>query len=257
MISIKKYFPFFIFLLFSSFLSAQEIQNSSLPSSIDHSAFSVLLQKFVNKKGLVDYKELKKDQNSIQALDLYISDLSKIDGLNLESVNERMAYWLNLYNALVIQRILKSYPVQSVLQIPRFFDEPRYSLKSFPDEKVSLLDIEKTVFLERFNDPRIQLARINGAIGSAPFSQEAYQGETLNAKLDQVTTVFLTHPSKVSYDPKKSTLYVSPVFLWFEKFFTRWATSPTDFIRKKLPNLPPNTKIQFLGYDWKLNDARN
>lgn len=248
----------FLFLFFFSFsiTSAQEVQKAALSLFIDHSVFSELLKKFVNKRGMVDYKAFKRDEQALKTLTAYTNDLMKIDGLKLEPAEERMSYWLNLYNALIVQKILKHYPVPSVLQIPHFFDEPRYEMKSFPGEKLSLLDLEKKVFLEQFTDPRLHLARVNGAIGSAPLFPEAYQAPILDKKLEEASMTFFTDSAKISYDSKKSILYVSPLFLWFEKSFLVWGVSSGHFIRKRLPNLPPTAKIEFSGFDWKLNDAK-
>jgi len=249
-----------VFLLFLMFITSAVFASSSpekvFLNSIDHSVFSDLLKKFVNKRGSVDYKSLKRDKEALNRLNSYISDLMQIDGLNLEPAEERIAYWLNLYNALVIQAVLKYYPIPSVLQIPHFFDEPRYEMKSFPKEKLSLLDIETKVFVDRFNDPRVHLAKVNAAIGSAPLFQEAYQAITLDKQLESATMTFLNDPSKIYYDQKKLTLYVSPLFLWFNESFERWAVSNFDFIRKRISPLPLSSKLQFSGFDWRLNDVK-
>ncbi len=256
----RKIFSSIVFLLFLMFVTSVVFASSSpekaLSNSIDHSVFSDLLKKFVNKRGSVDYKSLKRDKEALNRLSSYVSDLMQIDGLNLEPAEERMAYWLNLYNALVIQAVLKYYPIPSVLQISHFFDEPRYEIKSFPKEKLSLLDIEAKVFVERFNDPRVHLAKVNAAIGSPPLFQEAYQAVTLDKQLESATMTFLNDPSKIYYDPKKSTLYVSPLFLWFDESFEQWAISNFDFIRKRIAPLPLLTKFQFSGFDWRLNDVK-
>src|SRR5215467_14207013 len=136
-----------------SFLSiAQELPSSEIPASIapiDHSVFTEILKRYVNKKGFFDYRTFKREKDYQVQLNDYLDDLMKIDGASLEKDGDRMAYWLNLYNGLVIKEVTKRYPVQTVAQIPNFFSEPRYEMASFPEKKISLLDIEQ-YFREKF-----------------------------------------------------------------------------------------------------------
>lgn len=230
----------------------------ALTDPIDHSVFGDILEKFVSKNsGLVDYRTFKRNKESIQKLDNYVQDMLKIDGFALEPLEERKAYWINLYNALVLKDIIHHYPIQMVAEIPHFFDDKRYEMAAFKDEKVSLLDIEQKVFVERMNDPRTHLARVNGAISGPIFSQEAFRSSTINKKLEEVTISFLTDSSKNFYDGRRNMFFVSPIFLWFQEHFGRWEFSNRVFIQKRLQGLPPNFRLEYMGFDWKLNDTRN
>lgn len=223
---------------------------------ISHKVFSQILQKYVNKQGLVDYSGLKRDKDAQANLKAYLDDLMKIDGSELEPVTERMAYWLNLYNGLVIQEVLKNYPVQTVSQIPHFFDGQRYEIAGFnAGKKVSLLDIEG-YFHDRFNEPRLHLMRVNGALSSPPMMREAYEGPTIERKLEDQTTAFLKDTLKNNYDARHGVFLISPLFLWFQEDFERYAISPEAFVTRRV-NMPPNTRIQYMGFDWKLNDTKN
>lgn len=238
-----------------------ELQPESKPNitdPIDHYVLSEILKKFVSKNsGLVDYRTFKRDKESIQKLDAYVADLIKIDGFALEPIQERKAYWLNLYNALVLKEIIHRYPVNMTAEIPHFFDDKRYELASFKGEKVSLLDLEQRVFCDRLNDPRTHLARVNGAVSGPIFSQEAFQGLTVDKKLDEITIAFLTDSSKNFYDSRRNIFFVSPLFLWFQEHFGRWEFSNRFFIQKRLQGLPANFRMEYMGFDWKLNDTRN
>ncbi|MBF0491305.1 MAG: DUF547 domain-containing protein [Deltaproteobacteria bacterium] len=242
---------FFIFSLCFSFpVLAQE--KLVLPNPIDHSAFSQILKKYISKIGLVDYRSLKRDKEALAVLNGYCEDLSKIDIFVLEPVQERMAALLNLYNALVLREVLKFYPVQNTSQIPHFFEEARYALAGF-EKKMSLLDIEN-LFHERFNDPRHNLARVNASIAGPIFLQEAFNSKNLEKQLEEVTARFINDPSKVSYDARRNVVGTSPLFLWFEEDFKRYSMSLRGFLSSRIPvNL--STKVEFGGYDWRLNDT--
>ncbi|GEM_PF-2747656 len=238
-----------------------ELQAESKPrilDPIDHSVFSEILKKFVNKNsGLVDYRSFRRDKEFMQKLDAYVNDLAKIDGFALEPAQERKAYWLNLYNAIVLNEIIHHYPVNLTAEINHFFDGKHYEIGAFKGEKVSLLDLEQKVFIDRFNDPRMHLARVNGAISGPIFSQEAFQSVTVDKKLDEITLSFLTDSSKNFYDARRNIFFVSPLFLWFQEHFGRWEHSNRFFIQKRLQGLPLNFRLEFMGFDWKLNDTRN
>lgn len=256
------------FLLIPVFLQAQqvnpvnyELQPESkphIPDPINHYVFSDILKKFVNKNsGLVDYRTFKRDKEFIQKLDDYVADLIKIDGFALEPVQERKAYWLNLYNALVLKEIIHHYPINLSAEINHFFDDKRYNIAAFKGEKVSLLDLEQKVFVDRLNDPRTHLARVNGAISGPIFLQEAFQSVTVDKKLDEITLAFLTDSTKNFYDARRHIFFVSPLFLWFQEHFGRWEHSNRFFIQKRLMGLPMNFRMEYMGFDWKLNDTRN
>lgn len=255
---VSFYFLFFFLILgFSSGLYSQESRPAAISAPLDHSIFSGLLKRFVNKYGLVDYAAFKKDKDAVALLNSYLDDLMKIDGLALEPVEERKAYWLNLYNGLVLREILKHYPIQTVTQVQHFFDEQRYELAAFKGEKLSLIDLEQRVFVERFNDPRLHLIRVNGAMSAPPLLQEAFQSRDLDKKLEELTLAFLLDPVRNFYDQRTNTLFASPLFLWFDKHFMIWNVSPRVFIHQRLRGLPLSFKLAFMGYDWKLNDAKN
>ena len=80
--------------------------------SFDHSAFDALLRKYV-KDGMVDYKGLLKDR---AALDGYLKALAGADEKQLEGASkaEKLAFFINAYNAITLERILDHYPVKSI-----------------------------------------------------------------------------------------------------------------------------------------------
>lgn len=74
---------------------------------VDHSAYDRLLKKYVNEKGLVNYKGFKSEE---KVFNDYLAMLSKNPPAASWSKNEQMAYWINAYNAYTIRLILDHYP---------------------------------------------------------------------------------------------------------------------------------------------------
>ena len=117
---------------------AKENVNQDM-ASVNHSAFDKLLKKNVSNKGKVDYAAFVKDKS---ALEDYITSLTKINPTKL-SKNEQTAYWINAYNASVIDKVVRNYPTKSILKIDggKAFDA--ILPNKFNGESLSLNDIEK------------------------------------------------------------------------------------------------------------------
>ncbi|MCE9624230.1 MAG: DUF547 domain-containing protein, partial [Deltaproteobacteria bacterium] len=133
------------------------------PVYLNHEVFSDILEKFVTKSGWVDYRELKRDKEATEQLDSYVRDLMALNPSTLADPNDRLAAWLNLYNAMVMREILKVYPVDNLLKIPNFFGLPRFKVG---DKNLSLLDVEEVIFRQELQEPRTVFARVNGASSS-------------------------------------------------------------------------------------------
>jgi hypothetical protein len=78
---------------------------------VSHEPWDALLKKHVNEQGMVDNTGFQADSVT---LNTYLTTLSD----NLPNDNwsepERLAYWLNAYNAFTIQRVIRAYPLKSI-----------------------------------------------------------------------------------------------------------------------------------------------
>ncbi|MBC7654690.1 MAG: DUF547 domain-containing protein, partial [Oligoflexus sp.] len=119
-------------------MASKENLNEDM-ASINHSAFDKLLKKNVSDNGKVDYASFVKDK---AALEDYVTSLTKMNPAKL-SKNEQTAYWINAYNASVIDKVVRNYPTKSILKIDggKAFDATLPY--KFNGESLSLNDIEK------------------------------------------------------------------------------------------------------------------
>ena len=140
----------------------------------------------------------------------YIKTLEENNPKNSWSKNDKLAYWINAYNAITIDLILQNFPVKSIKEI-----ENRWGKKLY-NNKYSLGDIEHKI-LRKMNEPRIHFA-INCASKSCPkLLNESYTGRKLEEQLKEVTKAFLCNPKKNNL--KNYEIYLSRIFLWFSKDF--------------------------------------
>ena len=85
-----------------------------------------------------DYKACAKSKLYHQ-LQLMISSLSDFNPASLTTVNEQRAFWLNLYNLIVLYQVMLEKIQNSVLELTRFFSSYYYQLQNL---RVCLDDIE-------------------------------------------------------------------------------------------------------------------
>ena len=160
-----------------------------------------------------------------------------------------MASWLNLYNALVIQEVLKNYPVNSILKIKDFFGAKRLKVG---EKDYSILDIEEEIFRQDLKDPRAIFARVNGCSSGPRLLKEPFDAAHIDEQLEERTWKFLMDPDNLQYDPKRRMLMLSAVFSWYEKDFVDVAA----FLSKYLNLLPERYQVAYKSYDFRLNDAK-
>src|SRR4030095_10544137 len=87
-------------------------------TSIDqtHAQWTAILQRWV-ADGLVDYAGLRRDGRG--ALETYLAGLSGACAADYEqwTREERIAFWLNAYNAATVRLVLEHYPIASIRKI--------------------------------------------------------------------------------------------------------------------------------------------
>lgn len=170
--------------------------------------------------------------------------------------DEKLAFYLNAYNANILNQVLENYPIKSVRDIAVLYGVFTQQRIDVAGEKMSFNHLEKDI-IHGFNEPRIHFA-LNCASGSCPpLRPKAYTGDGLGAELDQQTTAFLNndpHGVKAAEDGKKAD--VSKIFDWNSGDFQA-AGGVAGFINKyRKPPLAPDAKISYQSYDWSLNEAR-
>jgi Protein of unknown function, DUF547 len=220
-----------------------------------------MLHQYVDDGGRVNYQSWKSE--SAVKLQNWLNDLSAINLQDYCDSNQRLAFWLNLYNALVISQVLNAYPIVSIrpqiLGFPhwiaffRFFSR---SIYSFGSRNLSLNDIEHGILRSEFQDPRIHFALVCAAVGCPSLRNEAYRSELVEVQLDRDTVQFMNNPEKVRFDASAQMLYCSKIFKWYRKDFLKKNTSIPAYVNSYLDSKLPitdSTPIRYLDYDWSLN----
>jgi hypothetical protein len=225
---------------------------------VSHQIFDELLMKYVNSEGDVDYKGLKTDRARLKE---YLKLLSDNPPNDVQwSREEKLAYWINVYNAFTLELVLEHYPVESIkdigskIQIP-FVNTP-WDIKfiKIGDKEYDLNNIEHNIIRKVFNEPRIHFA-VNCASFSCPkLRNEAYTGEKLEKQLNDQTINFLNDSDKNQITQERLSL--SKIFSWYGGDFTN-GQSKIEFIQQFTEvEISPDAKIDYLEYDWSLNEMK-
>ncbi len=222
---------------------------------VQHAEWDVLVKKHVSKNGMVDYQGFLKDKKQLQ---VYLDKLSANRPTSKWSKNEKMAFWINAYNAFTVKLILDNYPIKSIKDIKRGipFVNSVWDIAFIPmgKEKIDLNYIEHSILRKEFKDPRIHAA-INCASFSCPLLRnEAYYASRLDEQLNDAMRKFVNDPQRNQLD--KSNIKISKIFSWFAGDFKLNGSSVVDYLNKYAKKrVQANAKIDFLEYQWELNDV--
>jgi hypothetical protein len=240
----------FITVLVSFGLSFSSVANEHLT----HKGWNTLLNKHVDEAGNVDYKGFKSEE---KALNEYLTVLSKNHPDNSWKRNDRLAFWINAYNASTVKLIVKNYPVKSIKDLGGSIYKVNtpWDIKfiKIGEEVYDLNNIEHGMIRKEFSDPRIHFA-VNCASVSCPkLRNEAYVGTTIEQQLEDQAKYFINNKVKNQIkSTKKANL--SKIFRWYKGDFTSSGMSIVEYINQYADvKLEADAKIEFLDYDWDLN----
>ena len=212
-----------------------------------HNTWDELLQKYVDNAGNVDYKSFR---NGAAKLNAYLEALAQNSPATAWSKNEKLAYYINLYNAATVKLILDNYPTNSIKDIKKPWGK---DIVKVGNDLVSLGYIEHKV-LRKMDEPRIHFA-INCASYSCPkLINEAFTASAMERQLEAATRGFINDPTRNQFNTNEAKL--SEIFKWYKGDFTDNGTL-LEYINGYLSTpLAAATKIKYLPYDWSLNEKK-
>jgi len=249
------------------------------PSTVDalHRPYDQLLDVNV-RDGLIYYRALKQTRASF---DRYVAALDVPTAeYDAWARPKQIAFWINAYNAFVIDSVLDHYPIagkspaypaNSLRQVPGVFEK---QVRRAAGRRLTLDEIEKSV-LAGFGDPRVFLALGRGAVGGGRLRSSAFSSDTLEADLVKVSAECVTRAECASIDASGHVLAVTAVFSWREAEFVKAfgddaqstypGRSPLEraILHVLAPHFLPGERqtlarndfaVRFTPFDWQLND---
>lgn len=223
---------------------------------ISHEIFDKLLKKHVSSTGFVDYGGFQKDQAELRK---YLNLLSANAPTRSWSTNEKLAYYINLYNAFTIQLILDNADknlksikdIGDKIKIP-FVNTP-WDVKfiNIGTKKYDLNNIEHGIIRKEFKEPRIHFALVCAAKSCPPLRNEAYIPSKLSSQLDDQAVDFIN--DKYKNEIGSTTAVISKLFSWYGGDF-KDKMPVIDWINKySKTKTSKNSTISYKDYNWELN----
>ncbi|MCF6323738.1 MAG: DUF547 domain-containing protein [Gammaproteobacteria bacterium] len=249
---------------------------SSHAASFDHAEWDQLLKKHVISinQGVatqVDYRGFSRDRFQLKS---YLGSLESISRATFKHwpKQQQLAFLINAYNAWTVELILTEYPeLESIKDLGSWIKSP-WDRRFIPllGSTHSLDEIEHGMIRAKgaYQEPRIHFAVNCASIGCPALSMDAFTGDKLEAQLEVVTHLFLSDRSRNFL--KNDTLNISKIFKWYrDDFESGWGGYHTlqQFLSAYQTSLglsddqvqrinSSDIEIEFLDYDWKLNDKR-
>ena len=226
-----------------------------------HAPFTALLRENV-RNDLVDYDAFAKSQEFQQYL-------GNLDAARLEpmSKDERLAFWLNAYNAYTIQLVNQHKERESVRNINMFLGvlkgkrHGKVEIVRAAGRFLNLDDVLNKVIRAEFKEPRIHMALVDAAVSSPPLRAEAYEGSRLDQQLDDQTRTFLRERQTANrLDLGNSIVHLSPIFDWNRADFGKTDEAIIRFVApyfdgrgEKAAFAASRLALEFTDFDWALN----
>jgi hypothetical protein len=252
-----------------------------------HEKCAPILKKFVNEKGMVDYRKLKLKTVELKEL---LGEFEKLDHNDYLSWPEKdkIAFWINLYNIQTLRIIADNYPIKPwrpnliwwpptdirhINKVIGGIEEQKFAVMA---EIFTLSEIEDRFFRKQFDEPRVFFAICGATLASPPLHNEPYYGERLDQQLDDQVRKFLTDRRGFRIDKKKSRVYLYALLqpsIYGDQFKKKYGTDKKfkdqepairavlNFIIKYVSRSDAsflethNYAVRFIKYDWRLNDS--
>jgi len=227
--------------------------------------------------GMINYGKMKGSE-AYADYQQAAAQLKKLDLKSLRTQDARMAFWINLYNALVVHGIIELNVENTVREVRKFFETVAYQVGSY---SFSLDDIEhgilrrnqKKHFFARRSfgsqdgrqalmvyqvDPRIHFTLVCGSKSCPPIG--TYQEEKIEQQLSLAASSFI-NSDNVLIESNNNRLQLSKIFDWYGKdfgsrtdllhFIARYRRKPEE--QDWLNQHAHRASLSWLDYDWGLN----
>ncbi len=195
----------------------------------------------VNYKGLhAKPEELTELYSAIETMDL-----------STATENQKLAFYINAYNLLVIHQVVSKYPIKSPMEVPGFFDKMKHQVAG---KAMTLNDLEKGTLFVEFKDPRLHMALVCAAKSCPPLREGAYFDTRVERQLDEAMISAVNDNDFIRVNSSKKKVELSMIFEWYKDDFKSKKNKMAyiNYFRKS--KIPSNYKVGYYEYDWSLNE---
>lgn len=191
--------------------------------------------------------------------------VARLGGLPISRYSrpEQMAYWINLYNALVVRLVVDHYPIASIRDVGKGPDESgvgpwKKELVEVEGTPLSLHDIAHRILRPIWRDPRVHYALACGAVSCPNLQPEPFYADQLDRQLSEAAMAYVNDRRCIRIEGDQ--LNLSSLYRWYRDDF---GPTDQDVINHLMAYAAPNLAMKLQGFDqisddgfdWRLNDA--
>jgi len=240
------------------------INDPNAATDIDHSVWDGLVAKYLRDSDSmprrVDYEAFPTADK--QALKDYLQHLAAIE-ITKYNRDQQIAFWMNLYNASIVDMVLESLPVNSVLQIRgpglNVVGPWLKPVAKIEGQTLSFNDIEHYILRPYFNDmgPLVHYGLNCASMGCPSLALRAHTAENWRDNLSDTARIYVNSPHGVRFEDDE--LYTSKIYnSWFMDDFGGSAESCIAHLMQYAEpelaeRLADHDTIVGDFYDWRLN----
>ncbi len=229
------------------------------------------------KRGRIDYDGLRQS-DEFTKYRVLTNGLRSFSPSMLVGRREKLEFWINLYNTIVIDGIASLGVQQSVKEVADFFRSIAYDIGGIsfsPDDiEHGILRGNARPYARPFKqfgrmdrrarwiviprDPRIHFALVCGSRSCAPV--DYYESARIGDQLDAAAKSFI-NSSEVVVLPEERKVLLSEIFKWYETDFGGrigvidfiFDYLAQDYLRRFLRKHHHHLVFEYIYYDWNLN----
>ncbi|MGH6895552.1 MAG: DUF547 domain-containing protein [Geminicoccaceae bacterium] len=195
-------------------------------------------------------------------LDDYIARLAALP-ISAYDRAEQMAYWINLYNALVVRLVVDHYPIASIRDIGRRpgvpgggpWSERLVEVEGIP---LSLNDIAHRILRPIWRDPRVHYALACGAVSCPNLQPAPFDAQQLERQLSEAAMAYINGSRCITITDDRLSL--SSIYRWYRDDF---GPTDRDVINHLMAYAEPGLAMRLQrfdrisedSFDWRLNGA--
>ena len=231
---------------------------------IDHDDWDAFLVRYlrIGSDGVhrVAYGEVTPEDRAL--LENYVARLAGLP-ISTYSRPEQMAYWINLYNALVVRLVVDHYPIASIRDVGKGSDASsvgpwQRNLIEVEGVPLSLHDIAHRILRPIWRDERVHYALACGAVSCPNLQPEPFRADQLDRQLSEAAMAYVNDRRCIRIEDEQ--LGLSSMYRWYRDDF---GPTDRDVINHLMAFAEPSLAMKLQGFDhisddgfdWRLNDA--
>jgi hypothetical protein len=229
---------------------------AAVPARRDpQAAWAAVLERFVDDEGRTDFHALAADRADLDAYVAWVARTSPAsDPALFPTEGDRLAYYLNSYNALAMYNVIAAgFPetLEGYRKVPFFFLR-KLQVGGRP---MTLYAYENDL-IRPTGEERVHFALNCMAKACPRLPRRPFTSAGLDVELEREARRFFAEPRNLQLDPGRRTVRLSEILRFYTEDFTRKAPSLVAYAnrhRADSPPIPDDYKVEFIKYDWRVN----